>query len=247
MKTFPMLDTRFAEDIVRASVAENKSVVTLAEEAATSHPKSRLSEAGLSPATDADLQSLRDDILTVAKKYGYPNRTSEKSHSFSAFDREATHVFMSHVDAPVNDARSTELWNFITAVLLLDVASWRFPNTKGDLKFNRYLGASPKSTFKKLWWRGHVLGDLSDRIGEDQSVALLERTGTAGDPRLPKMIIRHLLAVLKSDSAPTDISKYFRRIMLRINARRFTVCIESLTEEQLDQIVMDCTKAALAR
>ncbi|CUU67038.1 hypothetical protein ACTXK0_06745 [Corynebacterium variabile] len=247
MKSFPMLDTRFAADIVRSSVTENKSVATLAEEAATSHPKSRLSETGLSPATDADLQSLRDAVLTVAEKFGYPNRTSAKSHSFSDFDREATHVFTAHIDAPVNDARSTELWNFITAVLLLDVASWRFPNIKGDPRFERYLGISPKSTFKKLWWRGHVLGELSDRIGEDQSVALLERTSTAGDPRLPKMIIHHLLAVLDSDSAPSGTSKYFRKVMTRINARRFTVCIESLSEDQLDQLVQDCVDSALAR
>lgn len=247
MKSFPLLDTRFAEDIVRTSVDENKSITTLAEEASTSHPKSRLSETGLSCATDADLQSLRDDIISVAKQYGYPNRSAEKSHAFSDFDREATHVFMAHVDAPVNDARSTELWNFITTVLLLDVASWRFPNTKNDPKFNRYLGSSPKSTFKKLWWRGHVLGDLSDKIGEDQSVALLERTSVAGDPRLPKTIIREFLDRTATKDASKNLSDQFRSTMLITKARLATVCVEALDDDQVAQLVQDCVDVALAR
>ncbi|MCI1255674.1 MAG: hypothetical protein LKG15_03160 [Corynebacterium provencense] len=247
MKSFPMLDTRFAESIVRASVENRKPVTTLADEAATSHPKARLSETGLPCATDADLQTLRNQIVEIAEKYGYPERTSDKSLSLSEFDREATHILMRHVDTPVNDARSAELWNFITTVLLLDVASWRFPNTKGDPKFNRYLGASPKSTFKKLWWRGHVLGDLSDRIGEDQSVALLERTSVAGDPRLPKTIIREFFDRTAAKDSSGNLSDQFRSTMLIIKARLATVCVEALDENQLTQLVQDCVDSALAR
>lgn len=247
MKSFPMLDTRFAEDIVRASVDEGKSVTALADETSTSHAKTRMSETGLACASDADLQALRDDILSVARRYGYPYRDSEKSGAFSEFDREATHVLMKHVDAPVNDARSTELWNFITTVLLLDVASWRFPNNSGNPRFNRYLGSSPKSTFKKLWWRGHVLGDLSDRIGEDQSVALLERTSVAGDPRLPKAIIREFTGRTGSGSSSGNLSDQFRSTMLITKARLATVCVEALNDDQVDQLVQDCVDAALAR
>ena len=247
MKSFPMLDTRFAEDIVRSSVEQNKSVATLTAEVSTSHPKSRLSETGIACASDADLQSLRDDIVTFAEKYGFPHRASEKSSAFSDFDREATHVIMKHVDAPVNDARSTELWNFITSVLLLDVASWRFPNNSGNPRFNRYLGSSPKSTFKKLWWRGHVLGELSDRIGEDQSVALLERTSVAGDPRLPKTIIREFFDRTASGSSSTNLSDQFRSTMLITKARLATVCVEALDDDQVAQLVQDCVDSALAR
>lgn len=247
MKSFPMLDNRFAEDIVRASVDEAKTISTLAEEASTSHPKSRLSETGLKCAGDADLQSLRDEILTVAATYGYPHRTSEKSNAFSKFDREATHVFLKHVDAPVNDARSTELWNFITTVLLLDVASWRFPNNTGNPKFNRYLGSSPKSTFKKLWWRGHVLGELSDRIGEDQSVALLERTSVAGDPRLPKVIISEFTGRTDTNASSGNLSDQFRSTMLITKAQLATVCVEALDDDQVAQLVQNCVDSALAR
>lgn len=247
MKSFPMLDTRFAEEIIQDAVNAGKSVSTLAAEAATSHPKSRLSETGLNCANDGELQALRDDILAIAEKHGYPYRDSEKSSALSKFDREATHALMKHVDAPVNDARSAELWNFVTAVLLLDVANWRFPNNSGNPKFNRYLGASPKSTFKKLWWRGHVLGDLSDRIGEDQSVALLERTSVAGDPRLPKAIIREFTDRSVGGAASANLSEQFRSTMLITKARLATICIEALDDDQLDQFVQDCVDAALAR
>lgn len=247
MKSFPMLDTRFAEDIVRTSVEKNRSVRELAAEAATSHPKSRLSETGLSCATEADLQQLRDDIIAVAEKYGYPDRTLEKNRAFSEFDREATHVLMKHVDTPVNDARSTELWNFLTVVLLLDIASWRFPNKSGNPRFNRYLGASPKSTFKKLWWRGYVLGELSDQIGEDQSVALLERTSISGDSRLPKSIIKTFIDPTGPVSSSKNFTHVFRSTMFIIKAQQAPICIEALDDDQIDQFVADCTKAALAR
>ena len=247
MKSFPMLGTRFAEAIIHKAVAEGKSVEDLAKDSGTSHPKARLSETGLRCADDSELQALRDDILVIARKHGYPHRWAEKSGSFSEFDREATHVLVKHVDAPVNDARSTELWNFITTVLLLDVASWRFPNKGGNPRFNRYLGASPKSTFKKLWWRGHVLGKLSDRIGEDQSVALLERTSVSGDPRLPKAIIREFTGRSTESDSSTRLSDQFRSTMLITKARLATICIEALDDEQVDQFVQDCVDAALAR
>lgn len=247
MKSFPMLDTRFAEDIVRNSVEKNLSIRELATQTSTSHPKSRLSETGVPPATEGDLQNLREAIVAVAIKYGYPDRTTEKSRAFSDFDREATHVLMRHVDSPVNDARSTELWNFLTAVLLLDVASWRFPNKGENQKFNRYLGASPKSTFKKLWWRGYVLGNLSDSIGEDQSVALLERTSVSGDPRLPKRIIQTFLEQTRSESSSKDLSNQFRSTMLIAKARLATVCVEALNDDQVDELVQDCVASALAR
>lgn len=246
MKSLPMLDTRFAEEIVRESVDQKKNVSTLRAEATTSHPKTRLSETGLPCSTEAELQSLRDDVLAVAEKYGYPV-TPSRGAALSEFDREVTHVLVSHVDAPVNDARSTELWNFLTAVLLLDVACWRFPNTGDNPKFNRYLGASPKSTFKKLWWRGHVLGELSDRIGEDQSVALLERTSVAGDPRLPTSIIKQFIESTSEESSSKNLSDQFRSTMLVTKARLRTVCVEALDDDQLAELVGECVDTGLAR
>lgn len=242
-----MLDTRFAEDIVRASIENDLSINDLALESRTSHPKSRRSETGFPCATEADLQELRDDVVSLAQKYGYPVRTSDKSPAFSDFDREVTHVLLKHIDAPVNDARSTELWNFLTVVLLLDVASWRFPNNARNPSFNRYLGSSPKSTFKKLWWRGHVLGVLSDRIGEDQSVALLERTTVAGDPRLPKRVIETFFDRTRVSSSAKSLSDQFRSTMLITRARLATICVEALDDDQVAQLVQDCVDSALAR
>lgn len=246
MKSFPMLDTRFAEDIVRDSVEAHRSIAELAERVSTNHPKSRISETGKSSVTEQDLENLRDDIVQVARKYGYPEPQA-RDGKLSDFDREATHVLMDHVDTPVNDARSTELWNFLTTVLLLDVASWRFPNTSENPRFKRYLGSSPKSAFKKLWWRGYVLHDLSDSIGEDQSVALLERTSVAGDPRLPKTIIRRFFDSTSENTDAKNLSEAFRSTMLITKARLRTLCVESLDDDQLEQLVQDCVNRGLTR
>lgn len=246
MKSFPMLDTRFAADIVRESVEQSKTIEALAKESSTSHPKTRNSETGLSCASESELQGLRDEILLIAKRYGYPERPLG-SAVYSSFDREATHVLIKRVDAPVNDARSTELWNFLTTVLLLDVASWRFKNEASNPAFQRYLGTSSKSTFKKLWWRGFVLGAYSDLIGEDQAVALLERTSIAGDPRLPKKIIKEFTEYASGSSTNAQNSAQFRAVMVLTKARLRTLCVEALSDEQVDELVQDSIRAICAR
>ncbi|MDN6657465.1 MAG: hypothetical protein L0L18_00320 [Acidipropionibacterium jensenii] len=256
MKSFPMLDTRFAEINVRKTVENNLSTDEITPLTGTNDPKARLSETGIRCATEGELQQLRDEITKAAKKHGYPNPVANKDKI--AFDHAATGILVSHIDAPVNDARSVELWNFITAVLLLDVASWRFPNNKKDPKFNRYLGASPKSTFKKLWWIGYNLGDLNSVLGEDMSVALMERTTVAGDPRLPKVIAelakereQEVKEVIKNRKGlnlfKDDHTHWFRAALLRITAQCFTVCVESLSDDQLAELVGDCMNAALHR
>lgn len=256
MKSFPMLDTRFAEEIVRRTVEEELSTETITPIVKTYHPKSRISETGLRTATEDELQILRDEVVAAARKFGYPSSTKKKDHI--SFDHEVATILVSQIDTPINDARSDELWNFITTVLLLDIASWRFPNKRKDPKFNRYLGVSPKSTFKKLWWIGYNLGELNRVLGEDMSVALMERTTIAGDSRLPKVVAElaqkreaDVKEVIENRKAlklvDDDYTHWFRATLLRLTAQCFTVCVESLSDDQLAELVDDCMDAALQR
>ena len=92
------------------------------------------------------------------------------------------------------DASHPGPWSFVTLVLLPDVASKRFP----DLHENRLTGTY-RNTFRRCWWRHHVLGDLefppgSTPLGEDELVKIFERSKMARDHRLAKALALGIVA-----------------------------------------------------
>ncbi|RRO82892.1 hypothetical protein CXF46_10715 [Corynebacterium bovis] len=211
----------------------DKTVDELTASVMLSHPKTRLSESGHPPAGEAGVTEVREAVLALAVAAGFPDPVGPGR--YAEFDRQAAKVLYELVDTSVADGRSTELWNFLTTCVLIDVAAWRYPNDRGNQSFARYLGSSPKSTFKKLWWRYHVLGDLSDRLGEDQAVALLERTGLAGDRRLARFIVEEFTRRYRNGLGAE--SQAFRGVMLQIGTAAATTCFEVLTDDQLREVV----------
>lgn len=164
--------------------------------------------------SDDDLQIIRQSILEVAKKYGFP----ENARFRTKFDQEAATILHAIMQILPSDAASNEVWNFINVRVLPDVAIWRY-GSKGKtgnwVVSDDRLFHMTRTTFGRLWWRAELFGpELAKKLGEDEAVQLMERPRISGYRPLATAIIeRHLESPLTSnrmDLLRTSM-KIFRR------------------------------------
>lgn len=111
------------------------------------------------------------------------------------------------------EAASTDVWAWLTLVLMPDIALQRFP----DGSRLRMTGG-PRNVFRKVWWRVEVLGDLADpslpdTLGEDELVGIFERTSLGRNRPIARAIFRRIRAF--EDGGRTEYSRALTRTVLR--------------------------------
>lgn len=139
---------------------------------------------------DAEIQHLRDSVRSLAEDYGFPRRPSAKSSKFSDFDRALGNILFCQLSITPTEAGHEEIWNYLTLRVLPDIARWRYQNEGKKKDYERWLGTA-RNVLAKTWWRRYTLGqELNALIGEDEAVAIMERTTIGMNPNLARAIVR---------------------------------------------------------
>ena len=241
MILFPQLPHHVSLQI--AVDARSASVQSLAERSATEHPACEYTPTGGTRATRAALGRLRGDLLLLAIGAGYPNDPSQQQAA--TFDAEAAVVLAQQMPMVPAEAAKGGVWEFISCVLLPDLARWRFGRTAGATPLERFVSGR-RNVYQRLWWRAYHLAprtgggprlcQLLKALGEDELVQLMERPSLAGIEGLPGSIAEGLLAAAKQHSILT------RRQLIREAQKRFLrlssfLALESITPHEIDQHV----------
>ncbi|MGP5609216.1 hypothetical protein [Arthrobacter rhombi] len=166
--------------------------------------------------SNAEFKSIRDGVLGVAVKHGFPSRVS--SHERTQFDRAACEVLHDTVDIHPADASCNEVWIAFNLLLLPDVMVWRYGTwNSSELKWSvahDRVFSFARTTFGRLWWRAHLLGnDAASQLGEDEAVQIIERPRIGGYQRLGSAIAKRHLVSEETDQ---------KMILLRDAMKRFT-------------------------
>jgi len=200
-----------------------------ASRGATSHLEAAPAPVGGHPVPAEHLAELQQAVRALTIEFGYPERLSAKRQA--DFDRQLATLLLSKMDIVTADAASTEVWSFVSFVLLPEVPFWRFP----DAADGRYLKGL-RNTFGRLWWRAWTLGpDLTQLppdatpFGEDDFVQVMERPTISGNQRLARAFYE---VVLESRVALTR-SELVRKLAIQIRARRAHIAIDALDDQQL--------------
>ena len=112
---------------------------------------------------DQDLLKIKNSIISLAKKFNYPNFPSQKDSQ--KFDVELTQYLINNLQISPNEASKNELWNFLSCDLMPEVVHWRFFHKREvyqptkEALIDRYLGGR-RNCFQRLWWRAFCLRDL---------------------------------------------------------------------------------------
>ncbi|MCT1515624.1 hypothetical protein [Dietzia cercidiphylli] len=184
------------------------------------------------------LCSLRSGVEELAAKNGFPDRA--KQGGAADFDREVATFLFSEMSILPADAAVEEVWNFFTLVLLPHIALWRYPNTGQNFEYPRLIGKR-RNVFRKLWWRAFVLGPaLSEKLGEDETVGIMERPSIGGNRSLARAIVIAHVRVQLQNPGKYPASEFLREVNKRIRAinsvRGLTFLSETELQREIDEV-----------
>lgn len=134
------------------------------------HPSAVFAPTGGRRVTTDELQRLRDDVLEIAGKAGYPGEGRRQDRM--TFDLEVAQLLHRRCGLVAGEAAVRPIWAFLALVLLPDVSYWRYPRPPRD----RVLGTDiTRHVWGRLWWRAHLLALPQ----EHERYRLLETFGEA--------------------------------------------------------------------
>jgi hypothetical protein len=186
--------------------------------------------------TDDDLSELRNSIIDIAARHGFPNSASQRE--LSAFDLQATIAFIELDLVPGPEALRDDVWAFLAAVLVPDVVDWRFGATA-----ERYHGGV-RNAFQRLWLRGvafqqgagpdrwEIVGSLS----EDANVQILERPSLSGSTRVARAIGQEWLTLYRQPLGAA-LEAVMRRAAISLRITNQVLYLDALDEGALREEV----------
>lgn len=240
---YPRIPTQVAADLLKSFSGKELSEVR--ELADVKHVRGYFHPNYPHPAPEALLVALRTGVEEVAARHGFPSGL--KKGAGSAFDKEAATFLVTEMNILPSDAAVEEVWNFLTLVVLPHVALWRYPNTSQNPEYPRLIGR-PRNVFRKLWWRAFVLGPaLSEKLGEDETVGIMERPSIGGNRALSRAIVVAHDRVQMRDPGKYPPSEFLREVNKRIRAvnavRGLTFLPERDLQVEIDQIFDEVREA----
>lgn len=187
---------------------------------------------------EATLRELRERLLELATKHGFPDGT----RAVSEFEGSAARLVREMLEMTPHEASLEEVWSYVTCCWLLDIAFWRFGSSASD---DRFIGHINRNTFRRMWWRAEVLGaDLHlGRLGEDELVNIMERPTLFADRRVARSIAREFLLRVDRDQTG-DRMRLMREATKRLLRLTPFVSFAALDQAAVDLIIADAFDVA---
>lgn len=235
--SYPRIPTQVAIGLLREF--ESKPLSELRQESSTDHLRAFFHPNYPHTVKAETLEQLRGGVESIAIKYGFPGEL--KSQNAAAdFDRETAAYLVRWMGILPVEAAIEEVWNFFTLVLLPHIGVWRYPNKSGDYEYDRLIG-KPRNVFRKLWWRAYVFGpELSSKLGESETVDILERPSVGGNVALARAIVRSHERIRSESEGRFASSEFLRTAMVRVRAinavRGLTFLPDDLLQAEIDEV-----------
>lgn len=210
------------------------------------HPDAAPVAVGGVEVPDSTVRETQTRLRVLADDLGFPEPLSRGR--VAAFDQPATRLLHETMRIVPADAASPGVWSFLSLVVAPDVALWRWPYAPlgdDDRVFRtshfRRISGHPRNVFRRLWWRGEVVGvDLIEvesggGLGEDELVNIMERVALASDRRLARALGSAIV------SLPADLgvarSEVMRDASKRLLRAMPVIAFGALSHDQITGIV----------
>ncbi|WP_411091561.1 DUF6339 family protein [Streptomyces sp. 049-1] len=218
---------------------EEYSGLTLAElsqRVAMTHESSVYVATGGDRISTTRLTELREGVLDLAKRGGFPNRSDRVSNA--DFDLQLAALLHAEMGMVPAEAASRDVWAFLALVVLPDVSFWRYPQPPKD----RVLGTDlTRHVLGRLWWRAQLVRSPGDSdpyhalniLGEaafDQIYA--RRAALGGSPHLVRAILRVWQGLDLTGLNERETLRDFLKRLLRLAP---FVLFDGIEERSLDE------------
>lgn len=224
---YPRLPTADARRLIDRY--QDITVAELSEFAAVDHPRAHPVATGGTTAPTGLLHRVRAEALDAVAHW--TEFDAVPSRDVAAFDRTIGVTLHDAMLILAADAAHEETWNFVTLVLLPDVAMRRFP----DRHPSRLLGGQ-RNAFRRSWWRREVLGELTTSgdppLGEDELVGIFERSKMARSRGLARALAAEVLSYRGSDR-----SHFARQLMKLVRRQTGPRLLDVLPQSDLEALL----------
>lgn len=192
---------------------------------------------GGSPVAPARLAELRDDIILIARKAGFPDKRSSAARA--KFDSACAIFLADHPLFQSGEALRNDVWTFIATGLLRQVTAWRY-----DLAPERWHGGV-RNTYQRLWMRARALDrgpdaskrwEIVESLTEDAFVAIVERPSIGGDRRLALAVGEGWLRASERHGRAA-MEPIMRKAVVRLRLRNEITALSAIPSETLAKIV----------
>lgn len=198
--------------------------------AAHYHPDAAPVATGGQVADDHQIALVRKSVVAAVAPWREGGRVATLDRA--AFDLAAGKALHESMRIIPGDAAHGEVWNFLTTVVLPDVAVLRFP----DMHPDRMYGGN-RNTFWRIWIRRDTLGDLTDRyarpLGEDEMTGLFERSAMARN----RPLIRALATTVMEYAGDEGRSNWARQVYKKVRYLTGPRALDGWTEDELTDLV----------
>lgn len=227
----PAAERRF-ENIRTLSIAQ------LAVSDSSVPDEATFAQTGGHPATSEQLKKIRQSIVKIAERFGFPDSGNEKTKA--EFDAICAVWLRKQAEISYGEGFRDGMWAYLTIELLPDVAAWRFPQKNS----RRFLGGV-RNMFQRLWLRAFLLDHADDAktlrlyltsLQEDSFVQLIERPGSSANPFVSSNIAA---AWIRASKNPTygPMEALHRKVMKEITQLGAVVCLDYLPEKTLSTML----------
>ncbi|MGY1703561.1 DUF6339 family protein [Geodermatophilus sp. SYSU D00697] len=215
------------------------SVTELSSRHALRHPSAVFAATGGRRVTPEELDRLRNDVLEVATRAGFPQGVRRQDRV--TFDLEIAQLLHERCGLVAGEAAVRPIWAFLALVLLPDVSYWRYPRPPGD----RVLGTDiTRHVWGRLWWRAHLLAvpqqyrryRLLDTFGEAAFDQIFARRRSIGGSRAMVRIIAEVWPSVDRGGVPER--EVLVDVLKRLSRLGAVVDFESLDSAELRSQVM---------
>ncbi|WP_374929232.1 hypothetical protein [Kytococcus sedentarius] len=206
---YPRLDHAAAQKLAReiAGMSGEERIAA----AGVEHPRRFVHPTASRVVNDEQLLTFRRAVLTAQER-------AEGSVSRDrSFDSDLIDVVAGLEGLAPAEAGRAEVWNFLTLVVLPDVAFWRWPVTKDGLPNQRRVLGGPRNIFRRVWWRCHLLEPARVRfLSEDELVGITERAASLGSS---PVVARAFTDVLRESVERGEVAPSQREAVVRAYAK----------------------------
>lgn len=205
--------------------------------ASADHPRAAPVATGGRVASSARIAEVRTAVLETTEPWRRLGRIVPTQ--VAAFDLALGRTLHECLKIIPADAAHTETWNFLTLIVLPDIAVFRFP----DMHVDRLIGGQ-RNVLRRPWLRQEVLGDLlhsADRpLGEDELVGLFERTALARN----RTLIRRLAIAIMEYDGRSSRSEWARELNKRVTFATGPRLLDALSDAEFDALIRSAETAA---
>lgn len=184
-----------------------------------------------------DLDAIRTTVRAHALESGFPEPAGREAAA--AFDAGCAEALATLPQLATPDALRDDVWSFIALALVPDVAFWRFGAAP-----ERFAGGV-RNAFQRLLVRGRLFDrgeghpdrwGLLRMLSEDAMVAITERGGIAGQPRLARALAEGWVRCAERVGARA-MEDVMRRTVIAVRLADQVRLLETLPEEELETLI----------